>query len=302
MLTSPDIVPVILDGLDWSSKGQAACVCRQWRHLAGSAEANRSAGKCWLIWRRLWPPEGAVLRHVQRCKLALCTDRLYLVNFRWPQLPALTAVHIEARLTATMGCKDTIYWNNETVRDLFVTVLRSKRHQTHRPERGEAAKKFCLALGVASSCLETLCVRAVVAETGRLDHEEHGRECVGVYIDLKLASAPSLRHLLVCSQVARVRSGQKADSRAGDRPTVSFSGLQAAFMGWEIGVELNSGAFAWGSGWRRRFSQLQDIFQLCKAFDTGSLRGGIQVASDRHTMQLLQMYFECGCHPLLCTL
>ena len=279
MLTSPDIVPIILDGLDWHSKGQAACVCRQWQHLA-------------------------VLRHVQKCKLALCTHRLYLVNFRWSQLPALTAVHIETSLTATMGCKDTIYWNNATVRGLLVTVLRSKRHQTHCLERGEPSKEFCLALGVASSCLETLCVRAVVAETGRLDHREQGLECVGVYTDLKLASVPELRHLLVCSQIVRVRTGQTDASQPGDCPTVSFSGLQAAFLAGLIGVELNSGACAWGSGYCRRFAQLQDMFHLWEALDTRNQTGSIQVASNRHTMhmQLLRMYSERGRHPLLCIL
>ena len=101
VLKSPDIVPDILDCLDWPSKGQAACMCRQWRLLAGSAEASLSAGKCWLLWKQLQPPEGPVLRHVQDCKLALCMDSLHLVDFSWPQLPALTAVHIEARLTTT---------------------------------------------------------------------------------------------------------------------------------------------------------------------------------------------------------
>ena len=298
MLTSPDLVPKILDGLDWPSKGRAACVCRQWRHLAGSVEASLSAGKCWLTWRRLWPPEGPVLRHVQKCKLELCTDRLYLVNFRWPHLPALMAVHIEARLTPEVGSKDTIYWNNETVRDLFVTVLRYERHQACCLERGEPSQKFRLALGVDSRCLETLCVRAVVAETGRLNHRDYNVECVGAHIDLKLASVPGLQQLLVCSQEARVRSGQKGNTQAGDCPTVSFSGLRAAFLVGSIGVELNSGAFVWGNGYHH--AKLQDIFQLCEALDTGDLKGSLQAASDGHTMQLLHTYLKCGCHPSLC--
>ena len=236
-----------------------------------------------------------MLRHVQKCKLALCTDRLYLVNFRWPHLPALTAVHVQARLTAEMGSKDTIYWNNKTVTDLFVTVLRSKTHQAHRPECGEPSQMFCLALGVAFRSLETLCMRAVVAETGRLTHGELNLECVGTYIDLKLASVPGLRQLLVCSQAARVRSGQNNISRAGDSPTLSFSGLRAAFLAGSIGVELNSGASVWGDGYHH--ATLQDRFQLCEALDSGDLKGSLRVASDSHTMQLLHMYFECGCHP-----
>ena len=63
-----------------------------------------------------------MLRHVQKCQLALCTDRLHLVDFSWPQLPALTAVHIEVRLATTRGNGYTIYLENDTARDLSVTV------------------------------------------------------------------------------------------------------------------------------------------------------------------------------------
>ena len=107
-------------------------------------------------------------------------------------------------------------------------------------------------------------MRAVVAETGRLDHREQGLECVGVYTDLKLASVPELRHLLVCSQIVRVRTGQTDASQPGDCPTVSFSGLEAAFLAGYNGLELNSGEFAWGSGYRRHSAKLQYIFSFAK--------------------------------------
>ena len=202
VLASPDIFPEILDCLDWPSTGQAACVCRQWRLLAGSAEASLSADKCWLMWQQPWPPEGPVLRHVQRCKLALCTDRLHLVDFSWPQLPALTAVHIEARLTNTLGVDDTIYWNNKTVRDLSVTVLRTKEHCL---AHGNRWNNLRLALGVTSSCLKTLCVRAVVAETGLLIFNPG----LGVFVDLQLTSVPELCQLLVCGQRVGVSLARK---------------------------------------------------------------------------------------------
>ena len=184
MLTSPDIVPKILNCLDWPSKGQAACVCRQWRLLAASAEASLSVDKCWLTWQHHWPPEGPVLRHVQKCKLTLCTDRLHLLDFRWPQLPALTAVHIVARLTMTGGKHHTISWNSNTVRALSVTVLRTKEYcEAH----GNCMNHSYLTLGVVSSCLETLCVSTVMTETSLLAHGgcqsvNWCDECLGVII------------------------------------------------------------------------------------------------------------------------
>ena len=297
MLTSPDIVPKILDCLNWPSKGRAACVCRQWRVLAGSAEGSLSAGKCWLMWQQPWPPEGPVLRHVQKCKLALCTDRLHLVDFNWPQLPALTAMHIETVLTTTLDVGNTIYWSNETVRDLSVTVLRPKRHCL---AHGEQWSHYRLALGVASSCLETLCVRAVVAETGLLACKRLdpilSHKYVGVYIDLQLVSVPQLHQLLVCSQKARVCGGQEAASLAGDRPTVSFSGLKAAFLTYVLGVKLTSGGSVWGLS--QCPSVLKDMFQRQdREVDSSQLKGSLRLASDNHTMQLLQTYFEHGCCP-----
>ena len=297
MLTSPDIVPKILDCLDWPSKRQAACVCRQWRLLAGSAEASFSAGKCWLIWQHLWPPKGPVLRYVQKCKLALCTDRLHAGDFNWPQLPALTAVHLEARLTTTWGVDCPISWNSDTVRDLSVTVLRSTGHCL---AHGDEPYHHQLELDVESSCLETLCVRAVMAETGLLacrghDPTRFGHEPLGSCLDLGLDSVPALRQLLVCCQEARVGKYQTDASQPGDRPTVSFSGLKAAFLTGDFGVQLNSGDYGYGDGFH--YAKVQDMFQLCEALDADQLKGSLQLASDSHTMQLLQIFFESGCCP-----
>ena len=299
MLTSLDIVPKILDRLDWPSKGQAACVCRQWRLLAGSAEASLSAGKCWLTWQQLWPPEGPVLRHVQKCKLALCTDKLHTVDFSWPQLPALTAVHIEARLTATMGWFDCIHWNNTTVRNLSVTVLRSEGHCLEHWDQ----ECYQLVLDVASSCLETFCVRAVIAETGLLIYRDgptiFNQKSLGVLIDLGLGPVPALRQLLVCSLGVRVRSHQKDASQPGDCPTVSFSDLRAAFSTYTFALQLHSGAYKSGYGYQH--AKFQDIFQLCERPRLGDeqdcLKGNLRLASDTYTMQQLQSYFEHGCYP-----
>ena len=289
MLTSPDLFPKILDCLDWPSKGQAACVCRRWRLLAGLAEASLSAG--WLTWQQPWPPKGPVLRHVQKCKLVICTDRLYLVNFNSPHLPALTAVHIEARLTTTRGKYYTIYWNNATVRDLCVTVLRSKRHCL---AHGTCMKYNFLALVVASSCLETLCMRAVVAETSLLmyrglDPMTSMDEPLGVYLDLQLLSVPELRQLLVCSQGVKVsRLG------AGDCPTVSFSGLKAGFLTDYVSMTIKPD-YEWGLGHDN--AKLQDTFLLCEAIDPPQLRGSLRLASDNHTLQLLQTFLDNDCYP-----
>ena len=183
-----------------------------------------------------------MLRHVQRCKLTLCTDELYLVDFSWPQLPALTAVHIEARLTTTRSSDHPVVWSNKTVRDLCVTVLRT---QEHCLAHGHCDDHRILALGVASSCLETLCVRAVVAETGLLAHRGHGSHrsigTVGVCIDLQLTSVPELRQLLVCSHMVRLSHGHIVASPDWDRPAVRFSGLRAAFLTTMFGVKLTSG-------------------------------------------------------------
>ena len=209
-------------------------MCRQWQLLAGSAEASLSAGKCWLTWQQPLPPEGPVLRHVHKCKLVLCTDKLYLVNFSWPQLPALTAVHIEAKVTTTRGLACPVYWNNKTVRDLFVTVLRTKEHCL-----AHAHVDFnILALGVASSCLATLSVRAIVAETGLLAYSSHRLSYpVGFYIDLQLTSTPQLRQLLVCCQRVRVSGGQTVASPDWDCPALRSSGLRAAFFTNFFGVK-----------------------------------------------------------------
>ena len=189
-----------------------------------------------------------MLRHVQKCQLALCSNRLYLIDFSWPQLPALTAMHIEARLTTTGGLDDPVSWNNNTVRDLSVTVLRTKEHCL---AHGVSSIRFTLALSVASSCLETLCVRAVVAETGLLAHGGYSPQSLfsgvwqtfGVYIHLQLSAVPHLRQLLVCSHAAAVCGGQKAAAQAGGRPTLSFSGVRAACLTNAFGVELNSRTF-----------------------------------------------------------
>ena len=63
-----------------------------------------------------------MLRHVQKCKLALCKDRPPPADFSWPQLPPLTAAHSAARLATTRGNGYTIYLENDTARDLSVTV------------------------------------------------------------------------------------------------------------------------------------------------------------------------------------
>ena len=280
-------------------------MCRQWQLLAGSAEASLSADTCWLTWQQPWPPEGPVLRHVQKCKLALCTDRLYLADFSWPQLPALTAVHIEARLTTTRGLNP-VTWNNTSVRDLSVTVLRTKEHCL---AHGESDNHNILALGVASSSLQTLRMRAIVAETGLLAHGGSGSgrldDPVGVYIDLQLNAVPELRQLLVCSHWVRVSGGQKGPSADWDRPAVRFRGLRAAFLTTTFGVKLTSGGYVWAaarSGYRAQplYAELQEMLQLCKIIDPDDeqsrLRGSLRLASDMHNMQQLQMYFENGCY------
>ena len=299
MLTSPDIVPKILDCLDWPSKGQAACVCRQWRLLAGSAEASLSAGKCWLVWQQVRSPTGPVLRHVQKCKLALCTDRLYLVDFSWPQLPALTAVHIEARLTTTLGWEDSIHWNNDTVRDLSVAVLRTKDHYLAHGNRNDLNM---LALGVASSCLATLRVRAIVAGTGLLAYgAKKSSNPGGFYMNLQLTSTPELRQLLVCCHGVTVSGGQTVASPGWDRPALRFSGLRAAFLTNSFGVKLTSGLTDWASASESDRAQLQNMFQLCEMIDVdglqGYLKGSLRLASDNDIMQQLQMFFEDGCYP-----
>ena len=168
----------------------------------------------------------------------------------------------------------------------------------HCLAQGDQPSHHHLALDVASSCLKTLCVRAVVAETGLLAYIGHDLTGfptlpVGVFIDLHLASVPKLHQLLMCSHQARVTGVQDAASRPGDYPTVSFSGLKAACLTDCIGLQMMSGAFAWGFG--SKYAKLQDVFQLCEAIDVNALKGSLRLASDEHTMQLLQTYFEHGC-------
>ena len=243
-----------------------------------------------------------MLRHVQRCKLTFCTDELYLVDFSWPQLPALTAVHIEARLTTTRSFDHPVVWNNKTVRDLSITVLRT---QEHCLAHGHSNNHRILALGVASSCLETLCVRAVVAETGLLAHRGHGSHsfigAVGICICLQLTAVPELHQLLVCSHWVRVSRGQDVASPNRDRPAVRSSRLRAAFLTTIFGVTLPSGDTEWAYPYDLFRAQLQDMFQLCEITgpddEQGCLKGSLRLASDLHTMQQLQMYFENGCYP-----
>ena len=105
-------------------------------------------------------------------------------------------MHIETRLTVKRSAHYSFYWDNKTVRDLSVTVLPTKEHCLLYGGRYPSS----LMMGVVSSCLETLCVMAVVAETGLLACRADGPHtllvCVGVSVDLQLASVPKLRQLL----------------------------------------------------------------------------------------------------------
>ena len=140
-------------------------------------------------------------------------------------------MHIEARLLYKALANHSLYWDNRTVRDLSVTVLCTKEH-SQAPDRLYSSYST-LVVGVVSSCLETLCVRAVVAETGLLSHQGYGPHRleypVGVPIDLQLASVPQLRQLLACSHQVNVTGVQEAASQVGLCLTVNFSALKAAF-------------------------------------------------------------------------
>ena len=233
MLTSPDIVPKILDCLDWPSKGRAACVCRQWWLSAISAEASLSADKCWLTWQQFWPPEGPVLRHVQKCKVTLRMDEIE--DFSWPHLP-LTAVHIETRLMRTRNSDSLIIWDDPTVRGLSVTVLCTNEHcLTHGDHTDHQTFRLC----VADSCLETLSLRVIVAETGLLACGTLSplRLIHPVGLDLSLAS---FTRLWVCGHEVKVSSGQEAASQ-------DDSLLRAAILTDAVDVDLTSGDFDWAS-------------------------------------------------------
>ena len=184
------------------------------------------------------------------------------------------------------------------MRDLSVTVLRAKEHCL---AHGHSDMHRILALCVESSCLETLCVRAVVAEAGLLAHT-HQLGLVAVRIDLQLTSLPELRQLLVCCHWVRVSRGQILASSNRDRPALRFSGLNAAFLTNAFGGKLTTGDHEWAFASELYRAKLQDMFQLCEMIDTGvykqgCLNGSLRLASDSHTMQQLQMYFENGCYP-----
>ena len=46
-------------------------------------------------------------------------------------------------------------------------------------------------------------------------------------------------------------------------------------------------------------AKLHDMFQLCEAVDPTELKGSLWLATDNHTMQLLQTFFQHGCYPCM---